>query len=165
MTVAQNGAPRHRRWPRPLRIVRARPRLFLCLAIGIVVFVALTATGWRLASRLLVSWDVLVGLYLALALQMMSSADVHRMRRRARLQDEGQIAILVLTATAALASLAAIVALLSTAGGNARTAGDLILATLTIVLSWGFTHTMFAQHYAHEFYAENAVHGGGMGFQ
>src|SRR5439155_16413668 len=105
---------------------------------------------------LLVSWDVFVSLYLVLAFHMMSTADVRRMRRRARMQDEGQIAILSLTAIAALASLAAIFALLGTSGSNnSRSAADLLLATLTIVLSWGFTHTMFALHYAHEFYDEN----------
>mgnify|MGYP003352863198 CR=1 FL=1 len=39
-----------------------------------------------------------------------------------------------------------------------------LLATLTIVLSWAFTHTMFALHYAHEFYDENQGRGGGMQF-
>ena len=164
MATTQNGAPKHHRLPMPLRIVRARPRLFLGLAIGIVVFLALMVTGWRVASRLLVSWDIFVALYLMLALQMMASADVHRMRRQARLQDEGQIMILVLTAVAALASLAAIFALLSTSGGNVRTPVHLILATLTIVLSWAFTHTMFALHYAHEYYDENRGRGGGMEF-
>jgi uncharacterized membrane protein len=33
---------------------------------------------------------------------------------------------------------------------------------LTILLSWAFIHTMFALHYAHEFYDEEA--GGGMTF-
>lgn len=32
------------------------------------------------------------------------------------------------------------------------------------MLSWAFIHTMFALHYAHEFYGENAGRGGGMAF-
>jgi uncharacterized membrane protein len=162
--TTQNGAPKPRRLPKPLRMARARPRLFICIGIGILVFLSLTATDWRLATRLLVSWDGFVALYLALAFQMMSGSEVHQMRRRSRMQDEGQITILILTATAALASLAAIFALLSTSGGNTRTVADLLLATLTIVLSWGFTHTMFALHYAHEYYDENDGRGGGMEF-
>jgi len=144
--------------------VKARPRLFVCFAIGLLVFLSFMATDWRMASRLLVSWDVFVGFYLVLAFQMMGEADVHRIRRRARLQDDGRLVILSLTAIAGLASLAAIIALLSTSGGNSRTAGDLFLATLTIVLSWAFTHTMFALHYAHEYYDENDGRGGGMQF-
>src|SRR5262245_25930114 len=135
MAVTNQGThPRH--LPMPLRIVRARPRLFTSLAIGLLVFVGLLFTDWRIASRLLVAWDVCVALYLMLAMSMMARADVHRMRRRARLQDEGQVMILVLTAAAALASLAAIFALLSTSQGKGREPIDLILATITIVLSW-----------------------------
>jgi uncharacterized membrane protein len=165
MAITQNGTHKHTRLPKPLRMVRARPRLFICIGIGILVFLALLTTDLRLATRLLIAWDGMVALYLAFVFQMMTASDVHRMRRRARLQDEGQIMILVLTAAAALASLAAIFALLSTAGGsNTRQPSDLILATVTIVLSWAFTHTMFALHYAHEYYDENDGRGGGMEF-
>jgi uncharacterized membrane protein len=164
MAVTNHGAHPQRHLPKPVRIVRARPRLFTSVAIGLLVFLALLLTDWRIASRVLVSWDVGVGLYLLLAMYMMTTADVHHIRRRARLQDEGQVMILVLTAVAALASLAAIFALLSTADGKSRQAIDLILATITIVLSWAFTHLMFALHYAHEFYDENDGKGGGMQF-
>ena len=39
---------------------------------------------------------------------------------------------------------------------------SLTLPALTILLSWAFIHTMFALHYAHEFYDETA--GRGMSF-
>jgi uncharacterized membrane protein len=143
-------------------MVRARPRLFTCVAVGIVTFLALMLTDWRLAPRLLVAWDVAVGLYLVLAFVMMSNSHLRHIRRRAAMQDEGQIMILVLTGASALASLAAIFALLG--AGNGRSPIDLILATVTIVLSWAFTHTMFALHYAHEFHDENGGRGGGMQF-
>ena len=42
-----------------------------------------------------------------------------------------------------------------------RSAADLFLATITILLSWAFTHTIFALHYAHEYYDRTA---GGMAF-
>jgi uncharacterized membrane protein len=99
-----------------------------------------------------------------LAFHLTARADVHHIRRRARLQDEGQTMLLVLTAVAALASLGAIIALLGTAGGTTRSPIQLVFATVTIVLSWAFTHTMFALHYAHEFYDENGGKGGGMQF-
>jgi len=162
MTTTTNSAPARRRLPKPIRIMRARPRLFICVAVGIVIFLALLLTDWRMAPRLLIAWDVGIGLYLVLAFIMMATANLHHIRRRAALQDEGQVMILVLTAVAALASLAAIFALLG--ANNGRQPIDLVLATLTIVLSWAFTHTMFALHYAHEFHDENAGKGGGMQF-
>jgi uncharacterized membrane protein len=155
----------HHRPPKFIRMVKARPRLFISVAIGIVVaFVFAAIAQWRVASALLIGWDVCAGLYLVFVFHIMSKADVHRMRRQARLQDEGQFGILILTAIAALASLVAIFALLGTSHGGSRSPADLFLATITILLSWAFTHTIFALHYAHEYYDENDGKGGGMQF-
>jgi uncharacterized membrane protein len=151
-----------RRAPWVWRIIRARPRLFASSVVGIAATMALAAlTGWRPVMRGLVGWDISVGLYVTLALEMMARADVRQIRRRAAGQDEGAIVILFLTVAAALASLLAIVALLGTSvsGAAPRRWGELILATITIVLSWAFIHTIFALHYAHEFYAESGVRG------
>jgi uncharacterized membrane protein len=162
-----NVTPR-RRWGRNIllvRIVRARPRLFAAAVFGLTVFPMLP-TAWRFATRLLLGWDAGVALYLALVYHLMAVSHVGHIRLRARVEDEGRIAILVLTAAAALASLGAIVAELgsSSAGGSARPAAHLILATVTIVMSWAFTHTIFALHYAHDFYQENGGKGGGLTF-
>jgi uncharacterized membrane protein len=153
----------HRHLPRPLRIVRARPRLFLSILVGVVAF-ALTPPDWRLAVRVLSGWNIMIALYLALAMRMMAAADVRHIRRRARLQDEGQYAILALAAIAALASLGAIVSILGATSASERQPIDLLLGILTILLSWFFTHIMFALHYAHEFYDENGGRGGGLLF-
>ncbi len=151
-------APPHH-LPRLVRIVRARPRLFLAVLFGLVVIVALPS-DWRWATRLLVGWDVGVGLFLVLAYFMIAREDVSHIRRHAALQDEAGVVILILTASAALASLGAILAEL----GAGREPAHLALAALTIALSWAFTHTIFALHYAHEFYDENRGKGGGLVF-
>ncbi len=148
-----------------MRIVRARPRLFSSGAVGVAVIAALAAlTDWRVVTRVLAGWDIGVALYLALVVEMMIRADVHGIRRRAVLEDEGQATILVLTVAAGLASLAAIFAELGASAGSGagRQPLQLVLAALTILLSWAFIHTIFALHYAHEFYDESA--GGGMAF-
>jgi uncharacterized membrane protein len=143
--------------------VRGRPRLFSAAALGAVVGAAAAATSsWAPASCLLLGWDVGVGVYLVLALEAMATSTVQSIRRHAAQQDEGQFAILVLTVAAALASLAAIVAELGSGPGRTRLPSHLAGAVLTILLSWAFIHTMFALHYAHEFYDEEA--GGGMAF-
>jgi uncharacterized membrane protein len=154
-----------RRPPLPLRIVRARLRLFASGALGVVVTAALAVlTDWRPATRLLVGWDIAIALYLGLAFHLMAGSDIRLIRRNAAQEDEGQFAILVLTVAAALASLAAILAQLGTTAGGVggRQPVNLVLAALTILLSWAFIHTIFALHYAHEFYDESA--GGGMAF-
>jgi uncharacterized membrane protein len=148
----------------PHRILRSRPRLFSSAGLGIVVTAVLAlSTAWRPASRLLVGWDVAVAVYLALVFEMMAGSRVRDIRRRAAKEDEGQLTILVLTVAAGLASLAAIQAELA-AGAGGRRPGQLALASLTILLSWALIHTMFALHYAHEFYGDDADPGGGMAF-
>jgi uncharacterized membrane protein len=151
-----------RKLPRIVRVVRARPRLFLAAVLGIVIGLLLPSE-WRVTTRLLVTWDVGVGLYLALAFQAMAKADIARIRRRAAMLDEDRIAFLILTAGAALATIAAIVAELGDKE-TARAPAHLALAIVTIVLSWAFTHTIFALHYAHEFYVENRYEDGGLAF-
>jgi uncharacterized membrane protein len=96
----------------------------------------------------------------------MASCHVGHIRLRAKIEDEGKNAILVLTATAALASLGAIVAELgsSSTDGSVRPPAHLILATVTIVMSWAFTHTIFALQYAHDIYQETVGKGGGLTF-
>ena len=147
--------------PLLFRIVRIRPRLFISLGIGALVSVVLTVfTDWRTATRLLVGWDIYVGLYLALVAHLMSGADIQRIRARAAVEDEGQFAILMLTVVAALASLGAIFSELGI--GTGRRPAHVVLAALTILLSWAFIHTIFALHYAHEFYDDDI--GGGLAF-
>lgn len=147
----------------PYRVLRSRPRLFFSAALGLAVAAGLVAlTGWRPVTGVLVGWDVALALYLGLAYDGMARSQAGDIRRHAAEQDEGRVAILVLTVAAGLASLAAIVAELGAAGG--RRPGQIALAGATILLSWGFIHTMFALHYAHEFYGEDRSRAGGLKF-
>ena len=147
-----------------LRIARGHPRLLLSIAVGLIVIPALPGE-WRVATRLLVGWDVGVGLYLLAAYEMIWHSDLAKMHRRAALYDEGAAVLLALTVGAALASLGAILAELSVShAGSGRSPSQLALATATIALSWAFIHTIFALHYAHECYGERAGAASGLTF-
>ena len=144
-----------RRGPWIVRIVRARPRLFSSAAIGIAAAVLpVPLSAWRPATSMLVGWDIGVALYLGLAGHLMTVSDARAIRRYAGEQDEGQLTILVLTVAAALASLGAIFVELGS-GTDVGAASELrrvTLAAITLLLSWALIHTIFALHYAHEFY-------------
>src|SRR5450631_4059684 len=99
----------HNPFRRLLRIIRIRPRLFLSALVGVAIAVVLPAS-LHVATRVLIGWDICVGLYVILAFRIMATADIDKIRRQAARQDEGRIAVLVLTAIAALASLGAILA-------------------------------------------------------
>ena len=141
------------RLAKPLRIVRTHGRLFSSLAIGTALFFVVPTTE-RMATRILIGWDVAVAVYLVLAFVMVSRFDLALVHRRAASQDEGGVLILVLTVLAAVASLAAIIAELGSARGSAAQNLYFAHAVLTILLSWTFIHVIFALHYAHEFYGE-----------
>jgi uncharacterized membrane protein len=146
--------------PLLFRVVSARPRLFVATGVGLVVIIVTTfVTDWRLVTRLLTGWDIAVALYLVLAFHVCATSDIRRIRRNASRQDDGQLTILTCTVAAALASLAAIFAEL---GSTGRRPIQVALAAATILLSWAFIHTIFALHYAHEFYDE--TDGGGLAF-
>ena len=139
---------RFRKLPRPVRVVYARPRTFLSIAVGIVAFFLLPAS-LRLVTRVLIGWDIFVATYLVLVYTMMLRSGLATIRRTAALQDDGRFLIPLLTALGAFASLAAIVTEL---GAAHRGRPELMLVTLTIVLSWAAVHTAFALHYAHDYY-------------
>jgi uncharacterized membrane protein len=142
---------RFRKLPVPVRVIYARPRTFVAFGVGVAAWPLLPDT-LRLVTRLLISWDVFVGLYLILAFAMMlRKTGVAHIRRNVILQDDGSILILLVTALGAFASIAAIV---SELGADHRGPAELTLATLTIALSWATVHTTFALHYAHEYYRD-----------
>ncbi|HEY5305311.1 MAG TPA: DUF1345 domain-containing protein [Pseudolabrys sp.] len=151
----------------PVRFAHLHARLLVSVAVGLAVTLGLSTTGWSMATKLLLGWDIGVVLYLVLVHQLMMTCGVDEIRRRAAEDDEGAVALLILTGLSALAIMGAIVAEL----GIAKSAGQpasgigITIAMVTIVVSWAFVHTIFALHYAHEYYGErgdNKV--GGLGF-
>ena len=96
-----------KKWPLLLRIVSARPRLFLSILAGFAVgaLLPLYVTELRGVTRFLVAWDFGVGLYLILAFWMIAHSGVSEIHRQYLAQDEGGFAILVLTIVSACASV------------------------------------------------------------
>jgi uncharacterized membrane protein len=139
---------RFRKMSKPVRVVYARPRTFISIAIGIVAFFLLPGS-LRLVTRLSIGWDVFVAFYLILVYTLVMRSGLAHIRRNAILQDDGRFLILLVTALGAFASIAAIVLGLDE---THRSGPELALATATIALSWAAVHTTFALHYAHEFY-------------
>lgn len=148
----------------PVRLARLHARLLISIAIGMAVTLGLAMTDWSMATKLLLGWDIGVVLYLALAYQLMVTCGIAEIRRRAAEDDEGALALLVLTGLSGLAIMGAIIAELGIAkvSGQPRSGLGVTLAMATILVSWAFVHTIFALHYAHEYYGErvdNAIGG------
>jgi uncharacterized membrane protein len=152
MTVEQGRPSRRSVLRRGIHALRIRPRLLTGIAVGIITGLAssLFVEG---QTRLLVGWDAGVLVYLVTTWTMMVRSDIHELRRRAALHDEGEWTIILLSVAATLSSLVAIGAELHQARlDEAAHIWRPVAAAVTIMISWLFLHTIMAQHYAHDFY-------------
>lgn len=136
-----------------------RPRLLGSALFG--AFMAAVAQQFMVSmtlTSLIIGWNVGAICYLILSARMMFWSSHERMRKRAIRYDEGRIVILTFVVLAAVVSLGAIVGELAVSKdihGMSRYA-HIGLAALTLLTSWAFTQMMFAQHYAHDYYASEA---------
>jgi uncharacterized membrane protein len=145
---ADDALARFRKMSKPVRLIYGRPRTFFAIAVGILAY-ALLPASLRQVTRALLGWDICIAVYLQLVLIMVVRSGLAHIKRNAALQDDGRFVILMVAALGAFASIAAIVLEL---GASHHSAPALTLATVTIALSWAAVHTIFALHYAHEFY-------------
>jgi uncharacterized membrane protein len=132
------------------RFWRLHIRLFVSVLVGLLVMLVLQAVPWRMPTRILAGWDSGILLYLVLIFLVMARSPIERIRQRACVEDEGAMALLMLTTASAIASLAAVMSEL----GHGPNAYQVALGGVTILLSWTFMNVIFALHYAHEFYGE-----------
>jgi len=129
-------------------------KLLTSVALGAVLFFLLPS-DWRALVRVLVSWNAGVTLFLAWVFLWMRSCTAEQLYVRYKEEDESASIILVTVTCAALLSLVAIIALLSTVKHVAglERALHVGLAALTVMSSWLLVPTMFTLHYADEYYS------------
>lgn len=153
---------KHRLWCWPFR-----PRLVVAMVVAMAAALVLPSQ-LGVAERIVTAWDAGVFCDLFLALRMMASATPETMRIRAQREDETRWVILAVTVGAALVSLVAVGVVLHHAKGLPTDEAILkvALAGVTLLCSWFFTNTVFALHYAHEYYAPGSdqISDGGLAF-
>lgn len=132
-----------------------RPRLLIGAAAAVVAFF-LAPTEMRLATRVLIGWNVGAWLFLVLIVAMMARSGQDSIRAHAHEEDEQPWALLTIAVISAVTAFAAIVLELGPVkdmtGWNKG--AHIALVAGTILSAWTFTHMMFALHYGSEYYAE-----------
>lgn len=145
-------------------------RLTIAAPFGFIVFLLLPG-ALNAAMRGAIGWDACVLLFFALTAIVVGDGGVADLRRRASLSDTHLwiiLAIVVIATAASFASLAFV--LQKPTGADASTGslvGRILVAVVTLILSWTFVHAMFAIRYAHYFYAvptAKGPHRGGLAF-
>ena len=134
-----------------------RPRLTFGLVIGIAVYALLlgfTGIHWRL--RFIAAWDIGASAALLALFIGLRKSPAEDMKRNALRQDTGKWVVLILALIAAIASLVVIAAEMP----KVKEVHGLVqfehvfFVIYTIVVSWAFMHTVFALHYAHDYYMD-----------
>ncbi|WP_233841928.1 DUF1345 domain-containing protein [Dyella sp. 2HG41-7] len=153
--------PKRRPWA-PIRYVRARPFLAVSGVLFLVACIALSTSGVKPASALLLSFDLGALLYLSLLARMFTRTNADHMARLACTQDTGRRTTLWVAVGLSTVVLVALSTELHAAkGGGAQAMG---MAALSIVLSWLFMNTMYALHYAHGYYGDFGQQHAGLEF-
>lgn len=132
-------------------------RILISIIVAGLAYILLPP--WALGvSRIIMTWNIGAICFLSLTLAMMNGATPQTMRHKAQIQDENRLTILTLFVVSSCASLLAIAYILknSKALPEWQLTLHVGLSIVTIIVSWVLVHTMFALHYAHLYYSNNA---------
>ena len=143
-------------------------RFFIALCAAAAAL-ALIDRGEAVARDLVLAWTVFAGVSLLLAWAVIVSGDPATARRSAGFQDASRTLILIVVVLASCASLWGVWALLGAAKALAGSAHvfAMVLAPVSVAISWCLVHTVFTLRYAHVYYGAGQIHGthhGGLEF-
>jgi uncharacterized membrane protein len=129
------------------------------------VFATAHALGGSFSLRLVMAGDAFFAAYLVFSAWAAIGATTHHLRRAASNEDEGVLAILLLTFFAVSLCLAAIFALLDQQRDSkaALATGPWMvgIAVASVLLAWLTSHTVMAFRYAHLYYSPDEASGPG----
>ena len=142
--------------PNSLKKLDSRHLLITSICLGTFVLLILPHS-LHLPTRILATWNSGAYCLLTLNLVMMFKATPETMRRKAKREYQGRLAIFVLIIGAACAGVLAIGFLLIDKKGISPMLLTLhvMLAVMTIIGSWLLVHTMFALQYARSYYQDH----------
>ena len=140
---------------------RIAPPRFLMFALVSVVCGAVAATFVAWQHALLIGFDMGSALFLLSLLPLFRQCETADMRKHAAQNDANRVLLLVITAVVTLVILVAVALELSAKG---KPSGAVILLVVaTLALTWLFTNTVYALHYAHIYYLANPEKDGDLG--
>jgi len=142
--------------------LRRHPRLGASAAIFVVLAVGLVMAGIRPVLAALLAFDVAALIFLGATLHMIVHSKTSAMRQRARREDESYWGFLL--SSAAVSSVALIALAIELHASRSGGMPEVALAASSLLLSWTFLNTIFALHYAHEFYGDSGGKNSGLDF-
>lgn len=132
-----------------LPVPGARTHLLVSVGVGVLAGVALSLVGADWPVAVLVGWMAATATYVIWKLLTIWPMDAQETARHAVREDPGRTLMDVLVLASALASLAAVVMLLTTKNQDSQAA----LSVGSVALAWASVHTTYATRYARLYYA------------
>ena len=128
----------------------APPRfLAFCAIAAVAVPFAILRFGW--STGVMIGFDIASAVFLLSIIPLLTASDADAMRAAAGRNDANRPMLLGITAATSVAILSAVVGELAAKGSPPPVTIALVIGTLA--LSWLFANTVYALHYAHEYYS------------
>ncbi|WP_174558373.1 DUF1345 domain-containing protein [Acinetobacter bouvetii] len=122
-------------------------------AIAVLYLILNFVTPWSWSTCLLISWNITIYTYLFFTVTKLWRIDHGHILQRAMQQDASKWIIMFLVIlTLIMCFIAIIIEINHLPQNTSIRTGHLVLSILTIASAWFFMHTIFAIHYAHDFY-------------
>ena len=131
-----------------------RPYFFISFVLTLFLFLILQfLSPWTWSTCLLISWNLAVTSYLILSMKTIWHADHFHILQRAQQQDASKWLILLLVfLTLLMCFITIVVEVNHLPQDTTIRIAHLSLSIITILCAWLFIHSVFAIHYAHDFY-------------
>jgi uncharacterized membrane protein len=137
---------------------RPTGRLFLSVAVGgAAMLLTPGAPPWPLRS--MIGWDVAALALLAQAWWILLTSDARTTELRASDEDPGHYPVFVTAVLSSLFSLFAATLVLRMMHHQSSGVVWVVIALVSVGLSWFLTHTAYTFHYAHLYYKPNGCGG------
>lgn len=137
-----------------VRTASTHIRLTISALVAVLVYGVLYWQG--AVVRFLIAFDVGAALWLALVFVLVLRSPPTEVRRHAAADDEGAWVILL---AGFLVTAVSLISVVTEAGalGSSRLPQNVhvVIAVVTLILAWLFFHTLFALHYARDYYRDH----------
>lgn len=145
----------------PFSLQRATGRFLLSAGVGVLaVLLTPGSPAWQL--RAMVGWDATALTLLGLCWHILRNSDARTTELRAGDSDPGGRAVFVIAVLSSLFSLFAATLVLRMMRGQSCGEFWVVLALVSVALSWIVTHTAYTFRYAHLYYTGES--NGGLAF-
>ncbi len=152
MTLHKDKVPSGR-VVRNWRHIHRRRHFTVSALIFVALAIVLVLAGLRPELGLLLAFDIAVVTFLTTTAIMFSRSDAQTIRQRVRKEDEDYWGFLLSSAAIATVVLVALAVELNTI--KSANSFHIALAVCSLILAWLFMNTIFALHYAHDYYVSS----------